>query len=495
MNVFEPFFNVLNELLHNILIKNIDCSNNVLLLEKDVKEIFSTYYSIYRNKDYKNLIIMIDIAKGYVLNYDETISFITKMIQTHIDNIENGLKNHEINNDLYNEIDDFIKLFSVILEYFNIKGYEIGNTLTNKYKELNLHYKLIAEEDADARFNNLLATLKSKRYTIDINSDNEVFVDPLISYNNVWSKIAIATINKKIAKINDNIVSKIIEMNKKFVLKHDKYTDEVSTICQEMSSSTFMTELFECMIYRKEFEYKQKPFFQNYNNSGSKYEFYNISDGGRKHDSAINAIRLAINCLSCIKDYYTYTISFNSNDSDFIHVVEDNDIGYDLNIYFSNLHIVDEKECVNKINQIRVPVNVLENNVFNSFYNNFKAFMKEYIDVKPVSLTMSQATQHSDENKLASLEVSSQYTFIKPLDLHYREQDVIGDMIVSNEKYIRNIMLELCNCCCYKESFIDDELKIKSTVVTDYQINCENIKHRIFMERIVMSYMDSKYHL
>ena len=492
MNNFKPFYEKTQELLRKELSNDIKCLDCFTKLKTDIYDIFGKN-SV--ENDHRLIRLLALIEFGMLKNGD----VVKETVNTYINDINKLLDSKHIDSSMFHRIEEYVQDYNVIFIYLNNKGDDCCMRLIEKLEELNQYYYCVAKEGVQRQFDNKIRELSNRKFTININSIYDTFVYGLDILHNKWNKNIYEEYNTKIDDLNDKIINKVKEMNSKFELKYDMYIDKITTLCQELSSSTNMTELFEELIYHNTFKYWEKPFFEQYDFEKSMYERHKFKDGYKK-ENAMNIINFIVYCVSASSDYYSYKMSFNPENHDpiFIHVVEDNYIDYDLNMYFSNLKINDDK--VNLI----LPKNILNIEALKTFYDNFITFMTEYINVKPISLTMRQAECYSDDHKLATLEISDEYCIMSNLKLNYRESDVVGRMIISNNKYIRSILESICNEINYDHGFIDDYLLIVpyreakrsnafDTKICDYQINSNNFIHKIIMERYVVNVMDTKY--
>lgn len=457
---------------------------------------------------YKKEIYFIE---AYAL-YDDLLQIILNLFQTKCEEYIATMKEYIAYDHFNLEIEVFEKklvnfmnrnLF--IIKY--LKENNMDTEIVSVIDEYNNHFDLIAKNNIEKIFDKTLSLIKDLKFTSDINiiyNDIELLITQPMPKENTWYVKHIANYHEKVQKIATTIMSKIKEMNTKFVLTQSMYDEKLRIFCEETSTSDILNQMFAKNLSRKMYDLQQIPFCTDYNQDFSKYEMIGNFTDGTKNGICLHNIRNICQYMSRIKDFYTYTVSFDISNSNFIHVVEDNNIEYGIEIYFSDLYEVNEKTSnENKITHRNVSKQILSNEHFSHFYFVYTAFMTEYLQVKKISLTMSEAIDHSSENNFSMVTFNNEFKLFPIInDLQIRELNA-ENIFISNDVYIVEILNNLCKYVGYKSNFVNKELLQLERydnndndykTIQEYDLNINKIKHRLFLEFYIRIIMHNDYH-
>lgn len=483
-------------------------------IKKDVNDIVLKEGLEIINIDYKNLIQLYqkqnvdkyelfykEIAFIEVFKNENMFNYVMESFQTYcvyyIDMMNKYCEYDYINIELEtfsSNLDIFINYNLFIIEYLTKKNNGEELEIVKLWKKFNEHFILIEKHNIDKIFNNTLLFVKNFKFVANINiifNDIENMIKQELPRENKWNREYCNQYNAKVSDIAHTIMEKITEMNSKFALTENTYNERLRIFCEELSTKNVLTCMFEHILNDELFDLHTIPFFTDYNFKYSKYLKNNNYCDGTKQEICLNTINIIYQYLSCITDFYTYTVSFNKNDSDFIHIIEDTNIGNDIHIYFSDMFIVDNRnECENKITYGEITKQILENVHLSRFYFIYTGFMTEYLQVKNVSLTLEQSIQHSIENKFSLLlydDDFKQHDILNNLIIHesYNNQN----MFIGNDEYVMRVLHDVI-CYKNKNKFINKHVithkRMDDDDFNEYCLTINNINHRLILEQYVM---------
>ena len=465
------------------------------LIQINQKPIFGQYESFF-----------VEMAFITLLSQESIFNSVIKQLQTYCDNYVVTMNDYcnyshvNLEIELFGlQLDKFMDHYSFIFDHLIRKGEEFE--IIDVYKKFENHFTNIAKRDVDKVFDDTIMFIKTMKFTVDIDiisNDIERVIVKKLPRKNKWNKVYCEEYGDKVADVANVIMNKITEMNSKFALTQNTYNERLRIFCEELSVKSILLQMFEHVMVNNRFDLQQIPFFTDYDLKYSKYVEPNVHCDQSKQNICLHTIGIISRYMASMVDFYTYTVSFDISDSNFIHAIEDTNIGNDLHIYFSDMYVVDNKnECISKIKHRQVLKQVLDNKHFSRFYFIYTAFMTEYLQVKTVSLTLLQAMAHSSENKFSMLFFDDEFKQFPSInDLSLRERDNLKNLYIGNDGTIIRL---LHNIVYYKNKseFINDHVitikRDKDCNIQEYKLSIDNITHRSILDHYVRTELEKLY--